>query len=107
MDKRERKSNIGFMSIVAAMAHQVTEKPGICAVDTYCDNRMFDIGQGALEWKPGVQMQPATFLDYFVDDTDYEYITDKYGTEMITEVNGVTFYARVSGMDLIENGVLI
>lgn len=107
MDKKKRKSDIGFMTIVAAMAHQIIEKPGICGVDPYCDNRNFNIGAGQLEWKPGLQMQPKVFLDYFGDDTEFEYVTDKYGTEMITEVNGVMFHALISSMDILENGVLV
>lgn len=107
MDKKKRKGDIGYMTIVAAMVHQITEKPGICGVDTHCDNRNFNIDAGPLEWKPGVQMQPKVFLDYFGDDTEFEYVTDKYGTEMITEVNGVMFHALISSMDILENGVLV
>lgn len=107
MDKKKRKSDIGFMTIVAAMAHQIEEKPGICGVGTYCDGRNFNIGAGQLEWKPGLQMQPKVFLEYFGDDTEFEYITDKYGTEMITEVNGVMFHAPIGKNDLIKDGRLI
>lgn len=106
MDNNTRKSDIGFMTIVASLAHQVNEADGICAVGTHLDSRKFYLGEGPLEYKPGVHMQAKTFLEYFGDDTEFEYVTDKYGTEMRTEVNGVVFYALVSSTDRIESGAV-
>ena len=105
MEKVKRKSDIGLMTLVAGIVHQMTEEDGICGVDSYCDSRMFDIGKAKdLTFKPGVQMQPKKFLEYFGDDTNFEYISGNYHTEMITEVNGVVFHAIVCSMDFIVDG---
>ena len=102
MDKNTRKSDIGFMTIVAALAKQCIEKPGVCGVGYYLDKRK---GPG-LHYVPGVHLTAETFLEYFGEDTDFEYRETGYGdVEMVTEVNGVTFYALINSTDRIESGV--
>jgi len=94
MDKAKRKSDIGMMSIVAAMVKQCMQKPGVVAIGS----PEYDI--------PSVHMLPKTFLDYFGDDTEFEYGEDPSHRTMSTVVNGVRFYAVISGLDTIANGRL-
>ena len=94
MEKAQRKSEIGMMSIVAAMVKQCMQKPGVVAI-------------GSPERDtPSVHMLPKTFLDYFGDDTEFEYSEDPSFRTMSTVVNGVRFYAVINGLDIIANGRL-
>lgn len=107
MDKKQRKSDIGFLSMVAALAKQCEDKPGVCSVGHYADARRFFGGiTNCLDEKPGVLMTAKAFLEYFGEDTMYEFNHDKYGIEMITEVNGVMFHATICKNDLIKDGRL-
>ena len=108
MEKAQRKSDIGTLALVAGMASQLTAQDGIIAFDDYCDSRMFDIGKSKeLTWKPGVQLQPGKFLEYFGDDTNFEYIHGNYNMEMITEVNGVVFHSIIGRLDFIVDGEIV
>lgn len=101
-ERQVRKSNISYLAIVAAMVNRVVNGDGICAVHPYLDTRK------GLYWVPGVHMQLWKFMEMFGEDTNYEYVTDKDGDmKVITDVEGVIFYALVSGLDLLENGVLV
>lgn len=103
MDKRTRKSDIGYLALSAAMAFMCSEKPGVCSVHYWTDRR-----GDKLKRKPGVHLLASQFLEYFGEDTNYEYLEDDDGDrQMVTEVNGVVFYALVGYGDDIENGVLI
>ena len=105
MDKRQRKSDIGYMSVVAGMANQVIEKPGIISVGQHRDFRRIP----EIIYKPGVFMQPKAFYEYFGEDTNFEYVRDHTDDwmEIRAEVNGVIFYAQVNSMDVIRDGKLV
>lgn len=94
MDKKQRKSDIGMMSIVAAMVKQCLEKPGVVAIGSPERNT------------PSVHMMPKTFLEYFGDDTEFEYSENPNYRIMSTVVNGVTFYALFDKYDTIKDGRL-
>ena len=95
MEKAQRKSDIGMMSIVAAMVKQCMEKPGVVAIGS--PER--DI--------PSVHMLPTCFLDYFGDDTEFEYSEgDPDFRTMSTVVDGVRFYAVINDYDTIKDGRL-
>ena len=95
MDKKERKSDIGMMTIVAAMVKQLTDKNGVVAFGTPRNDT------------PSVHMLPKRFLEYFGDDTDFEYSENDPDFRTIsTMVNGVLFYALLDSFDVIENGRL-
>lgn len=101
MDKEKRKKDIAFMTIAAGMAAKCRNMNGVVGPGEYLDRRTFPV----LAFKPGVFMLPKGFLEYFGDDTNFEYIATEYGDiEMITEVNGVTFYAIVDPKDRILGG---
>ena len=103
MDKRQRKSDIGYMALVAAMVNSIVDKDGVCGVHPYLERR-----KTVLQYKPGVQLQLWKFMELFGEDTEYEYITDRDGDmSVITEVNGVTFYALAGISDEIKEGRLI
>lgn len=96
MDKDKRKKDIAFMTIAAGMAAKCRNMDGVVSAGEYLDRRYYP----GLVYKPGVFMQPGGFLEYFGDDTNYEYITRPDGdVEMVTEVNGVTFYALLDQGD--------
>lgn len=101
MDKDKRKRDIAFMAIAAGMAAMCRKMEGVISAGEYLDRRF-----GAnLVYKPGIFMQPKGFLEYFGDDTDFEYITRPDGDlEMATQVNGVTFYALIGDTDIIRGG---
>lgn len=104
MEKAQRKSDIGFLAIVAAMVKQCMDKLGVCGISLYLEKR-----PGATwGYRPGVHLQAWRFMDYFGEDTNYEYITDRDGDmKVITDVNGVVFFALIDGLDLIQNGRLV
>jgi len=95
MDKKQRKSDIGLMTIVAAMVKQCMDKPGVCGIGSPKDK------------VPTVHMTPKCFLEYFGDDTDFEYSeNDPEFRTMSTMVNGVLFYALLDSFDIIVDGRL-
>jgi len=103
MDKSERKSEIGFLGIAAALAKQCIDKDGVVSVGPWYDNRR----PHDITWKPGVFMWPWKFFELFGDDTEFEYVPDRYsGLQIVTEVNGIVYYATVTHSDVIENGRL-
>lgn len=104
MDKEKRKKDIAFMSIAAGMAAKCRNMDGVISAGEYLDRRIYP----GPEYRPGVFMQPRGFLEYFGDDTDFEYITRPDGDlEMTTEVNGVTFYALIDHGDMIQGGRIV
>lgn len=104
MDKEKRKKDIAFMSIAAGMAAKCRDMDGVIGPQIYL-NRLFLPG---LVYKPAVLMMPNGFLEYFGDDTDFEYIARSNGDmEMLTEVNGVTFYALIDDSDMIKGGRIV
>ena len=104
MDKEKRKKDIAFMSIAAGMASKCRNMTGVVGPCEYLDRRNYP----ALAFKTGVFMLPKGFLEYFGDDTDFEYIATEFGDiEMVTEVNGVTFYAIVDNKDRIQGGRIV
>ena len=108
MNKLQRKSDIGYMSLLAGMVHQILKMPGVIEIGTHRGYRLLEFGNPiSIIETPGVFMQPWAFLEHFGDDTEFEYVTDKYGTQMVTEVNGVTFYATVNSLDVIQDGKLV
>ena len=103
MEKQARKSEIGFLGVAAALAKMCIDKDGVIDVGTWLDRR-----KTVLEWKTGVFLQPWKFMELFGDDTEYEYLTDRDGDmEVVTQVNGVTYYALIRDLDLIEDGRLV
>lgn len=101
MDKEKRKKDIAFMSIAAGMAAKCRKMPGVVGPSEYLDQSNYP----AVAFKTGVFMLPRGFLEYFGDDTDFEYIDTEYGDiKMVTEVNGVIFYATVDDKDRILGG---
>ena len=103
MDKNERKSEIGFLGIVAAMAKQCIDKDGVISVGLYLDRR-----KPGLWYVPGVFLQPWKFMELFGEDTNYEYLTDRYGDmHVMTDVNGIVYFALINANDLIEDGRLV
>lgn len=104
MDKEKRKKDIAFMTIAAGMAAKCRNMDGVISAGEYLDRRY----NPGLVYKPGVFMQPKGFLEYFGDDTDFEYITRPDGdVEMATEVNGVTFYALLDREDWTQGGRIV
>jgi len=104
-EKQIQKSDITQMSVLATMIHNIVMKSdyGVCSIHPHYETRM-----GENSFVPGVLLQPWKFMELFGDDTEYEYIQDRYGDmSVITEVNGVTFYALINGMDLIQDGRLV
>ena len=96
MDKKDRKSEIGFLAIVASMVKLVMDKGGVCnfGIDT--------------DHQPYVHLQPWMFLQLFGEDTEFWYNEGKPDYRTInTKVNGVKFFALMTGFDLIEEGRLI
>jgi len=87
MEKNKRDMNLIALQMVAQNVAKVMKLDGICAVrPTFKNGR--DV--------PSVQMLKNTFLEYFGDDTEYEYVT--YGEDdryMETIVDGVLFFALV------------
>ena len=95
MDKQTRKSEIGFMCIVAALVKQLWDKGGICSV-----------GINAY-LQPFVHMQPWRFMECFGEDTDYWYNEGDPDYRTInTEVNGILFFALMTNYDQIADGRL-
>lgn len=104
MDKEKRKKDIAFMSIAAGMAAKCRDMDGIIGPGFQLDQRFL----ADLVYKPTMLMLPNGFLEYFGDDTDFEYITRTDGeVEMVTEVNGVTFYALIDDGDMIKGGRIV
>lgn len=103
-EKHKRKKAIGFMAMLATMVYKVVNgSSGVCGIHPHLDRR--DPG---LKYVPGVQLQPWKFMELFGDDTEYEYIQDRYGDmSVITEMNGVMFHALINSMDLIRDGRLV
>lgn len=96
MDKLARKNEIGFMCVTAAMAKLLKDKGGVCGVDVNCHG------------KPCVHLQPWRFMELFGEDTDYWYNEGDPDYRTInTEVNGIEFFALLSGFDVIHEGRLI
>ena len=101
--KNVRKSNIEYMTLVATMVNNIMDNGGVCGVHPYLERR-----KTMLHYKPGVQLQPWKFMQLFGEDTEYEYLEDRDGDKTLyTEVNGVSFYAPISGMDEIVEGRLV
>lgn len=104
MDKEKRKKDIAFMSIAADMAAKCRNMDGVVGPGAYLDRRNYP----AVAFKTGMLMMPSGFLEYFGDDTDFEYIDTEYGDiKMVTEVNGVIFYAIVDNKDRIPGGYVL
>lgn len=103
MDKKERKSLIGYAAIVAGMVSQLIDEPGIISIGLYLDRR-----KPGIWYVPGVFLQTWKFMEVFGPDTNYEYLTDRDGDmQVVTDVEGVMFYATISPSDLIEDGRLV
>lgn len=102
--KQVRKSIISRLSVAATLVHNfVTGFSGICGIHPYLDRR-----KNMLHYMPGVQLQPWKFMELFGEDTNYEYIQDRYGDmSVITEVNGVMFHALINSMDVVFEGRLV
>lgn len=104
MDKEKRKKDIAFMSIAAGMAAKCRKLDGVVGPSEYLDQSNYP----AVAFKTGMLMMPSGFLEYFGDDTDFEYIDTEYGDiKMVTEVNGVIFYAIVDNKDRIPGGYVL
>ena len=104
MDKEKRKKDIAFMSIAAGMAAKCLELDGVVGPSEYLDQSNYPY----VAFKTGMLMMPSGFLEYFGDDTDFEYIDTEYGDiKMVTEVNGVIFYAIVDDKDRIPGGYVL
>ena len=103
MEKAERKSEIGFLGISAAMAKQCSDKSGVIGVGRWLDRR-----KPFIQYTAGVYLQPWKFMQLFGEDTEYEYMEDHHGDlQVVTSVNGVTYYAYIRNDDMIEDGVLV
>jgi hypothetical protein len=103
MDKQARKSEIGFLGVAAALAKMCIDKDGVIDVGTWLDRRKM-----VHEWQTGVFLQPWKFMELFGDDTEYEYMTDRFGDmQIVTTVNGVVYYAIIQDYDLIQDGRLV
>lgn len=104
MDKDKRKKDIEFMSIAAGMAAKCRKLDGVVGPSEYLDLSNYP----AIAFKTGLLMMPRGFLEYFGDDTDFEYIDTEYGDiKMVTDVNGVIFYAIVGNKDRIPGGLVL
>ena len=104
MDKEKRKKDIAFMSIAAGMAAKCRNMDGVVGPGFQLDQQILP----DLVYKPTMLMMPNGFLEYFGDDTDFEYIDTEYGDiKMVTEVNGVIFYATVDNKDRIPGGYVL
>ena len=104
MDKEKRKKDIAFMSIAAGMAAKCRNMDGVVGPGFRLDQQFL----ADLVYKPTMLMLPNGFLEYFGDDTDFEYITRTDGdVEMATEVNGVTFYALLDREDWTQGGRIV
>ncbi len=103
MDKKERKEKIGRLTLIATLVSDEISRSNhnLVGLQPYLDAR------DGLKWGPGTHLTPALFMELFGDDTEYEYIQDKYGKSVITNVNGVTFFALITGTDLIQEGRLV
>ena len=102
MEKYQKKRDIMTMSVAASMALKCWNMGGIIGPSVYLDCRQY----GPCIYKPGLHMRPSAFLEYFGDDTNYEYITVSDQVWMITEVNGVVFYAML-GAERIREGRIV
>ena len=100
MDKKERKEKIGRLTLIATLVNDEISRSNhyLVGLQPHLDAR------DDMKWGPGVHLHPALFMELFGDDTEYEYIDDKYGKSVITNVNGVTFFALITGTDLIQEG---
>lgn len=96
MDKTERKREIGILSVVAALVKLMMDKGGICG---------FGIDQYR---RPYIHLQPWRFLELFGEDTEFWYNDGDPDYRTInTEVNGIQFFALMTGFDVILDGRLI
>lgn len=101
--KAERKSDIGFLALVAHLQKQCQDKDGVISILPWLDRRKWP----GLSYMPGVFMHAYKFMELFGEDTEYEYITDREGDRQVyTIVNGVSFFAYVGDDDAIKNGRL-
>lgn len=103
MDKKTRKEIIDRLALIATVVYDEVARTGhgVVSLQPHMDAR------NDLKMIPGAHLQPALFMELFGDDTEYEYIDDKYGKSVITNVNGVTFFALITGTDLIQEGRLV
>jgi len=86
MDKNKKQITLIALQMVAHNVARLTNEDGICAIRT---TRWHGVDV------PSVQMFAETFLEYFGDDTEFEYVTE-YGQEtMKTMIDGVLFFALV------------
>jgi len=87
MEKNKRDINLIALQMVARNVAKLMELDGICSLKPSFRNH---------KEMPSVQMLADTFLEYFGEDTEYEFVT--YGEDdryMETVVDGVLFYALV------------
>ena len=96
MDKAQRKSDIGLMCVTAGMAKLLIDKGGVVGVG----RDRHDL--------PYVHLMPWRFVDYFGEDTEFEYRQEApdYRT-MEVIVNGVRFFALITELDWIRDGRLV
>jgi len=103
MDKKSRKSEIGFLGIVACMSKQCEDHDGVLAIHMWLDPR-----RPGISYLPGVFLEGWKFMELFGDDTEYEYLTDCDGDmQVFTIVNEeIAYYARLD-MAYINGGRLV
>ena len=100
MTKQERKSDIGMMSVTAAMVSKIMEGFGVCAIhgEPVADENGFYAGK----WQPCVHLTANEFMRLFGEDTEFEYDTKNPSSiKVYTTVNGVRFYALITNHDMI------
>lgn len=74
------------LQMVAHNVAKLTAEDGICSIRT---TRWHGVEV------PCVQMLADTFLEYFGDDTEFEYVTEYEQETMQTMIDGVLFFALV------------
>lgn len=103
MDKKKRKEEIGRLTLIATLVYDEVARSGhgVVSLQPHLDAR------DDMKWGPSVHLQPRLFMEFFGDDTEYEYVDSDYGKYVATNVNGVTVYALINGTDLIREGRLV
>ena len=75
MDKKKRKEEIGRLTLIATLVYDEVTRSGhgVVSLQPHLNAR------DDMKWGPGTHLTPALFMELFGDDTEYEYIDDKYG----------------------------
>ena len=96
MNETKKSMLIIALSMVAENVNKLYKEPGVCGFGPYLNRQTGD-------YEPGVHLQFEKFMEFFGDDTEYEY-KDRGDDdrEVRTVVNGVTFYALVTDLDRVE-----